>query len=96
MRFHIIGNASIKNVGKYQSCMVSKLPIIWKRTRTTAAGGGGSREDGAAMLIDTQADIDVLRSDLELPPSPARVRRMHAASAEFSQGSMGAGGCVYN
>ena len=33
--FHIIGNASIKNVGKYQSCMVSKLPITWKRTRTS-------------------------------------------------------------
>ena len=62
----------------------------------TGATTTGSREDGVAMLIDTQADIDVLRSDLKLPPSPARVRRMHAASAEFSQGSMGAGGCVYN
>ena len=34
VRFHIIGNARIKNVGKSQSCLVSKLPIIWKRTRT--------------------------------------------------------------
>ena len=32
MRFHIIGNARIENVGKSQSCMVSKLPIIWKQT----------------------------------------------------------------
>ena len=30
--FQIIGNLRIKNVGKYQSCMVSKLPIIWKQT----------------------------------------------------------------
>ena len=39
VRFQIIGNARIENVGKSQSCMVSKLPIIWKQTvlRTTAA-----------------------------------------------------------
>ena len=32
VRLKIIGNDIIKNVGKYQSCMVSKLPIIWKQT----------------------------------------------------------------
>ena len=32
VRFHIIGNARIENVGKYQSRTVSKLPIIWKQT----------------------------------------------------------------
>ena len=32
VRFHIIRNACIENVGKSQSCMVSKLPIIWKQT----------------------------------------------------------------
>ena len=32
VRFQIIGNARIENVGKSQSCMVSKLPIIWKQT----------------------------------------------------------------
>ena len=32
MRFHIIRNARIENVGKSQSCMVSKLRIIWKQT----------------------------------------------------------------
>ena len=32
VRFHIIGNDIIKNVGKSQSCMVSKLPIAWKQT----------------------------------------------------------------
>ena len=30
VRLHIIGN--VRNVGKYQSCMVSKLPIICKQT----------------------------------------------------------------
>ena len=34
VRFQIIGNERIKNVGKSQLCMVSKLPIIWKRTRS--------------------------------------------------------------
>eukprot|EP01048_Picozoa_sp_COSAG05_P004273 COSAG05_NODE_224_length_13609_cov_26.220429_16_plen_60_part_00 len=28
VRFQIIGNARIENLWKYQSCMVSKLPII--------------------------------------------------------------------
>ena len=32
VRFHIIRNARIENVGKSQSCMVSKLRIIWKQT----------------------------------------------------------------
>ena len=33
VRLKIIGNDIIKTVGKSQSCMVSKLPIIFKRTR---------------------------------------------------------------
>eukprot|EP01048_Picozoa_sp_COSAG05_P014478 COSAG05_NODE_1644_length_4351_cov_343.181091_4_plen_155_part_00 len=51
MCFQIIGNERIKNVGKSQSCMVSKLPIIWKRTRRpvssymcTETGRANSRE----------------------------------------------------
>ena len=32
VRFHIIRNARIYNVFQYQSCMVSKLRIIWKQT----------------------------------------------------------------
>ena len=31
VRFHIIRNARIENIGKSQSCMVSKLRIIWKQ-----------------------------------------------------------------
>ena len=43
VRFHIIRNARIENVGKSQSCMVSKLRIIWKQTVVTleAAQAGG-------------------------------------------------------
>ena len=32
VRFHIIRNGRIENVGKYQSCMFFKLRIIWKQT----------------------------------------------------------------
>ena len=32
VRFQIIRNARIENVGESQSCMVSKLRIIWKQT----------------------------------------------------------------
>ena len=34
VRFQIIRNARSENVGKYQSCMISKFRIIWNRTRT--------------------------------------------------------------
>jgi len=37
VRLKIIGDEIItKNVGKSESCMVSKLPIIFKRTRRIA------------------------------------------------------------
>ena len=38
VRFHIIRNARIENVGKSQSCMFSKLRIIWKQTVLVAVG----------------------------------------------------------
>ena len=37
VRFHIIRNARIENVGQSQSCMVSKLRIIWKQTVSSRA-----------------------------------------------------------
>ena len=33
VRLEIVGNEIFQNVGKSKSCMVSKLPIIFKRTR---------------------------------------------------------------
>ena len=35
VRLRILGNEMIKNVGKYESRTVSKLPLVFKRTRTT-------------------------------------------------------------
>ena len=35
VRLKTIGNDIIKNVGKSESCMVSKLPIVFKRTCTS-------------------------------------------------------------
>ena len=32
VRFHIIGSARIENVGKSQSCMVSKIRMLWQQT----------------------------------------------------------------
>ena len=34
VRLKIIGNEIIKNASKYETCMVFKLPIIFKRTRS--------------------------------------------------------------
>ena len=44
VRFHIIRNACIENVGKSQSCMVSKLRIIWKQTVRQQGPQSSSRE----------------------------------------------------
>ena len=41
VRLKIIRNARIENVGKYQSCMVSKLRIICKQTVLGLWSGGG-------------------------------------------------------
>ena len=35
MRVKIIGNEMIQNVGKYEPRTVSKLPLVFKRIRTT-------------------------------------------------------------
>ena len=46
VRFHIIRNARIENVGTSQSCMVSKVRIVWKQTVVAAAvvvGGVAAR-----------------------------------------------------
>ena len=45
VRFHIIRNACIENIGKSESCMVSKLRIIWKQT----VAGEFSEEDEEEM-----------------------------------------------
>ena len=64
MRFHIIRNARIDNVGKYQSCMVSKVRIIWKQTvRSPVRGGGLSRAvDGAAIASSSDGSVKAVRS----------------------------------
>eukprot|EP01046_Picozoa_sp_COSAG06_P045686 COSAG06_NODE_6352_length_2973_cov_2.356120_1_plen_85_part_00 len=39
VRLKTIGHGMIKHVGQSQSCMVSTLPIIFKRTRISSACG---------------------------------------------------------
>ncbi len=46
VRFYTIGTARIKCAGKFQSCMVSKLPIIWKQT----VDGQGTRSAMPAVI----------------------------------------------
>ena len=58
MCFHIIRNARIENVGKYGSCMFSKLRMIWKQT-------------GESQLRAAWAELDVL---LHLPVHPNLVQ----------------------
>ena len=48
VRFHIIRNARIENVGKSQSCMVSKSRMLWKQTVRLAATANSADDSGAA------------------------------------------------
>ena len=47
--FHIIRNARIENVGRYQSCMVYKLRIIWKQVLRDDRAAPQNHGDGAAV-----------------------------------------------
>ena len=50
VRFHIIRNARIENVGKSQSCMVSKLRMIWKQTVGGDEVTRGAEKGGLASV----------------------------------------------
>ena len=51
VRFHIIRNACIENVCKYQSCMVSELRIIWKQTVSGWTGAEVSATKRSATVV---------------------------------------------
>ena len=55
VRFHIIRNARIENVDKSQSCMVSKLRIIWKQTVQ-----GGGEEGGVGGVTGLHRAVAVI------------------------------------
>ena len=56
VRFHIIRNARIYNVFKYQSCMVSKLRIISRQTVLVGVALSGYRAASCAcFLISTSS-----------------------------------------
>ena len=48
VRLQIIRNACTSNVCKYQSCMVSKLRMIWKRTRSNTRQASRKADESAA------------------------------------------------
>ena len=59
VRFHIIRNARIENVGKSQSCMVSKLRFIWKQTvvwRRASEGLATVVDDSSPLCATTRDD----------------------------------------
>ena len=71
VRFQIIRNARIDNVGESQTCMVSKLRIIWKQTvgsrallRTASSAVGTAA--GRARLAFTESTERALRVRLQL------------------------------
>ena len=71
VRFHIIGNARIKTVGKYHSCMVSKLPIIYIWKQTVLPGAGSSAEgDRQAVSLIPWTPATVIPSSM-VPPHPS-------------------------
>ena len=61
VRFHIICNARTENVGKYQSCMVSKLRMIWKQ-QVEAESGAAAQEQQSVQ--PQQHELERLRTDI--------------------------------
>ena len=56
VRFQIIRNARIDNVGKSQSCMISKLRIIWKQTVQKCGSGSSSNSSSRSNSGDGDGD----------------------------------------
>eukprot|EP01048_Picozoa_sp_COSAG05_P015627 COSAG05_NODE_1903_length_3854_cov_12.540613_3_plen_181_part_00 len=76
VRFQIIGNARIENAGKYQSCMVSELPIIlWKDRTKVRWRSGGSRSPSTLQSSAVVASLLPARN-CWLSPSRANVRSL--------------------
>ena len=87
MRFHIIRNGRIENVGKSQSCMVSKLRIIWKQTVVdegdTAVDSQSEQADAGAVLsgivkgptvMPQPGDVSALRTGLGVEAARRHLR----------------------
>ena len=70
---HIIGNQSIENVGQSQSCMVSKLPIIWTQTVDIV------------IYRLSQVEFEPWNSEDEAEPERAPVRRFVRPSARLQR-----------
>ena len=64
VRFHIIRNARIENVGKSQSCMVSKLRIIWKQIRRHKNESRRAVIDAAEIEAAMAAQVTTMRVEL--------------------------------
>ena len=73
VRFQIIRNARIENLGKYQSCMVSKLRIIWKQTVPCCAQGRRAMHAIAVAICESPRKSPIKWTTLQLE-SPSRRR----------------------
>ena len=98
VRFHIIRNARIENVGQSQSCMVSKLRIIWKQTVPVQHGSDlrarchELNQRAAAAGEDLAFTRQRLEDcELELP-----ILRRRCALLQAEQDDEDVSGCVYN
>ena len=83
MRFHIIGNARIKNVGKYQSCMVSKLPVIWKQDSAIAS----DETELTKMAAEAAEELDPFGTNVPCQSFKLRLLVVEAMCLSY--------GCVY-
>ena len=87
VRLHILGNARISNVGKSQSCMVSKVPSICQQTvlldpEAKGKSSGSSAQGRIASPAANVRNLDQMASQLfdaaDLDASAPRLRvRFH-------------------
>ena len=78
VRFHIIRNARIENVGKSQSCMVSKVRIVWKHRGVRGPLPDDAGEGDAGVDEQAAYDPDIVGEERRLE---LRSRRSHRSGS---------------
>ena len=91
VRFHIIRNARIENVGKSQSCMVSKLRVIWKQGEEAAAGPWLPFEH-CSELMAPKDDVDATQQEVDRPAVIGRLLPQSGTASHSAAAAVAAGG----
>ena len=84
MRLHIIRNERIENIGKSQSCMVSKLRMICKQTVASSASSSGVGSVAKFWTVEVNTDQSE-NNEVTLNMRQIKGEKAIAARADYVQ-----------